>query len=89
MDNSGALNGFIKGGSTSAEQNIIISEALMCFAREHIAAQCWRVASKCNCADGPSRYDFSLMNKKHAKCIALVLLEFLWQIWDDASSPKL
>ena len=39
VDNSGALNGFIKGGFTSAEQNIIISEAWMCFAREHIAAQ--------------------------------------------------
>ena len=72
-----------------ALSNTSISEAWMCFAREHIAAQFWRVASKCNCVDGPSRYDFSLMNKKHAKCIAPVLLEFLWRIWDVASSPKL
>ena len=31
----GALNGFIKG--------------MECFGREHIAAQFWRVASKCDC----------------------------------------
>ena len=37
IDNAGALAGFIKGASKSAEQNIIIGESWMIFARRQIA----------------------------------------------------
>ena len=43
IDNAGALAGFIKGASKSTEQNIIIGESWMFFARRQIALQFWRV----------------------------------------------
>ena len=68
IDNAGALAGFIKGGSRSIEQNIVIGEAWMFLAGQRVAPEFWRVASKCNCADGPSRRDFDPMHKIGAFC---------------------
>ena len=89
VDNAGTLAGFIKGASKSTEQNIMIGESWMCFARERIATQFWRVASKANCADGPSRYDFSLMQSVGAIQEAAVLPQYLYRLWEVASEPLL
>ena len=81
------MAGFVKGASTSAEQNIMIGESWMEFARSRIAIQFWWVASKCNCADGPSRHDFSFMVKLGAHFVEPVLPNYLWKIWDVAHEP--
>ena len=89
IDNAGVLAGFIKGASKSTEQNIIIGESWMFFARRQIATQFWRVASKANCADGPSRHDFGLMESVGATQVAPVLPAYLYSLWKVASEPHL
>ena len=89
VDNAGALAGFIKGSSRSAEQNIIIGEAWMFFARHQVAACFWRVASKCNCADGPSRHDFGDMESVGATQVAAVLPAYLYSLWHVSERPIL
>ena len=89
IDNQGTFAGFIKGGSRSAEQNIIIGESWMGFARNQIATQFWRVASKANCADGPSRHDFSLMESVQARLVEPALPNYMYSLWNVASEPLL
>ena len=89
IDNAGTMAGFVKGASASAEQNIIISEAWMEFARNRIAIEFWRVASKCNGADGPSRLDFALMCRKKAKVVFPELPPYLWRLWEVSQRPRL
>ena len=69
IDNAGTMAGFAKGPSASAKQNIMIGESWMEFAGSRIAIQFWRVASKCNCADVPSRLDFCFMQKLGARFV--------------------
>ena len=88
IDNAGTMAGFVKGSSASAEQNIMIGESWMEFARSRIAIQFWRVASKCNCADGPSRLDFSFMKKLGARFVQPVLPSYLWKNWEVAQKPE-
>ena len=89
VDNQGTMHGFIKGRSQSTEQNLIISEAWMEMARQRISITFWRVASKCNCSDGPSRLDFALMKKKGAHLVQPVLPQYLYQLWEVSTTPKL
>ena len=81
------MAGFVKGASTSAEQNIMIGESWMEFARSRIAIQFWSVASTCNCADGPSRYDFSFTEGLGAHFVDPVLPDYLWNICNVAQEP--
>jgi hypothetical protein len=88
IDNAGVMAGFVKGSSRSAEQNIIIGESWMEFARNQMAVQFWRVASKANCADGPSRHDFDLMLEIGAQFVPPELPAYLWTLWDVAPGPQ-
>ena len=55
IDSNGSMSAWIKGGSTSPEQNIFVGMGWLMMAELNVSSHFLRVASFSNLADGPSR----------------------------------
>jgi hypothetical protein len=90
VDNNGVLYGFMKGRvKKNDEVNTGIGKTWLEFASRDIAPQFYRVESKSNLADGPSRMDFELMHKLNAKFVQPVLLQWAYEVWSLPSAQAL
>ena len=55
IDNNGSMSAWIKGGSTSPEQNIFVGMGWLMMAELNVSSHFLRVPSFCNLADRSSR----------------------------------
>ena len=66
MDNQGVLLGLIKEACRLPEVNFAIARLWIHMAEEEIGLQAWRVESKANVADGPTREYYVVVNMLNA-----------------------
>ena len=64
IDNTSSMAGAIKGSSPKRDSAWIICVLHLVFSRLNIAPWFAYVASKANCSDGPSRFDFSYVSTR-------------------------
>ena len=60
IDNTSAIAGVVKGYSSKPDSSWMLAILHILFARLDISPWFMYVASKANCSDGPSRFDFSI-----------------------------
>ena len=80
-DNDGVLGAVLRGGSAVADANLIVGKLWLEVARMQISLYLHRVESKANIADGPTRYDFGMLEELGAQYVVPVLPEWMCDLW--------
>ena len=80
IDSDAVLGALLKGGCRAEDANFIIGRVWLWLAQEQIAIEIWRVESKANVADDPSRDQFQWLRRVGARPRRPKLLEWLFQL---------
>ena len=80
-DNDGITHSLAKGGGHNPECNMVIGKIWMHLASCDSDLHAARVETKANIADGPSRDDFSLLQRLNAKYVNPALPDWIHDIW--------
>ena len=88
-DNQGVLHSLLKGGCAAWDANLCIAQVWLQFARVRAAFAGYRVESKANPADLPTRDDLSLIKAYDMEWVEPKLPSFLNDIWACADWEKL
>ena len=85
IDGDAVLGALLKGGCRAEDENLIIGRVWLWLAHEQIAIEIWRVESKANVANDPSRDQFQWLRKAGAIPRRPKLPEWFFQLWQPLS----
>lgn len=85
VDNDGVMGGFIKGASRQPETNLMMGKFWLRAAARKQAVNFWRVESKANIADGPTRHDLELLQELGAQEREPVWPDWFFDLWAPPS----
>ena len=83
IDNQGVLHGFLNAMSRNPETNFMAGELWLRAAAVDMRLFCWRVESKANIADGPTRNYFELVDRIGCVCTQPVWPDVLRDLWES------
>jgi len=81
VDNQGVLAGFVNGSSRQPETNFMVAQFWFRVLKLSADVQFWRVESKANVSDGPTRQFFDVLQRLGAKEVEVVWPAWLVDVW--------
>ena len=82
MDNQGSMHSLLNGSCTAPEQNIGAGKFWLRLAEANVDFQAYRVESKSNLADGPTRFDLQWVGRLGASFTPPVYPLWAFQVWE-------
>ena len=81
IDNQGVLHGILKGSMNGPESNALVGSMWLYLAEQDVDLYCGRVESKANIADGPTRYDLSIIYSLQASFCSPAWPAWAGKVW--------
>ena len=87
IDNDGVVGALLAGAGAAPDANMLNADFWLRAAQHNIAIQLWRVESKANVADAPSRGSFDELRDWDAVEVRPILPPVVHQLWHDLVTP--